>query len=184
MRNFSSLILIFTLFSCSKTDDSPEISNITFLERFHYTTWKNQSTDIDGTVRVIFKSFSNEEDPNHITFYRLEHEDNFCNGAGVKWSVDSNGEYTIPSNTIEILINTNDKLQYARHINSDQIRLYEFTEVSGFLNQRTKLIKDDLYGNTSDWGLDTVFQKVEISYIENFMLCTYIRPASFRRKFD
>ena len=46
------------------------------------------------------------------------------------------------------------------------------------------MIKDDLYGSTSDWGLDKVFQKIEISYIENFMLCTYIRPPSFRRKFD
>ena len=178
------IILSLILFSCSKSDDSAETSNITFLERFDYTTWRAQFTSSDGEEIVIFRSFSNEENPNHITFLRYQ-ADQYCKGHGVMWSEDSNGDYTIPVDEIEILTNTYDKLIYARHYNIDQIKEYEFTAVSSSrLQQRTRMIKDDLYGNTSDWGSKTTFQKVDITYRENFMICSFIHPASFRKKFD
>jgi hypothetical protein len=154
-------------------------SQITFLQRFHYSTFYTpleNSDQFDGK----YVSFSNEEPPNEFIFTRWS--DNYCRGFGQLLDYDNN----IYINGLNILENTYEKIIFERIYNSDQTRLYEYSALSDSkISVRSKLIKDNLYNNVDDdWGDSYIIEKVNYTYKENYLMCTFIKPNTFRGKFD
>lgn len=151
---------------------------ITFLQRFHYLTFYTSIEN--GTVDGKYISFSNEEPPDEFIFTR--YSDGYCRGAGQLYNIEED----IYINQITILENNYDKILYEYMFNSDQIRLYEYSAISDSqISVRWKTIKDDIYNEVDDdWRESTILEKVNLNYKENYLMCTFIKPNTFRGKFD
>lgn len=171
MIKHSYFFILLTLFSCSKDENNQFSSDQTFLERFHDTTWRIDIEYDDGTSLTLLRSFSKDQPPYHLSFYRdvseLEYGENeggYCSAIG-----------TDPSQ-IEILVNKYDTFEYSKTYSDGDINYYEFKVSGSRILRRVRQ-------NNEQWGDPQLHTQVNLTYKENYLLCGY-RHRTFRNKFD
>lgn len=171
MIKYYYLIILLSIFSCSKEENYQVSPDQTFLERFHDTTWRIDIQYDDGTSATLLRSFSKDQPVYHSSFYRDvseldygENEGGYCSPIG-----------TDPSQ-IEILVNKYDTFEYSKTYSDGGVNYYEFKVSGSRILRRVRT-------NNEDWGDPQLHTRVNLTYRENYLLCGYYR-RTFRNKFD